>query len=339
MGSKRKLSARIFGMLANYVPKSTWREMVFLDAFTGGGAVSLSAKLKGFNTLYCNDVSDRSQIVLNALIKNESTQLSLAQMKPHSFGVTPQDVGFVESHYGGSVFSQRHARCLDWLLGVIQKTHCPIQQNLLRLLLWKLTSRFVAYGTSIGTSNRGCATALDTGNYHKLNPKRFKDGSFERLLKPTLSDMQKLTAQINGGIFPALGPVYTCKQDIFQLLPTVHPDIAYFDPPYANTAGYTKELTVLDSVLFGKPIDPLPPSPFTQSVDAISTLLDLSHHIPVWLLSYNDKVISLDGLMDRVKAVDPNRTVFGQAIEYAHMPHVSKRINHEFLIIAVQKGV
>ncbi len=338
-GSKRKLNALIFSTLAQKVPKSKWHELSFYDAFSGSGAVSLSAKLRGFGGIHSNDISDRGQIPLEALIKNNRVKLQLEKLQPVAISTNPHKPGFVETHLTNSVFSIRHARALDSILAVIGETHCKTEKSLLQLLLWKLTARYVAYGTSIGTSNRGCAEALDTGEYHKLNPKRLKDGSFERLLKPTLVDVPKLVKEINGGIFPALGSIDTYQQDVLTLTPTINADIAYFDPPYANTVGYAKELNVLDSVLFGKQMEPLPPSSFTESVGAISTLLDLSKFIPVWVLSYNDKVISLPELIALVKAVDPKREVAGQAIEYTHMAHVSKRKNHELLIIATQKGV
>jgi hypothetical protein len=73
---------------------------------------------------------------------------------------------------------------------------------------------------------------------------------------------------------------------------------------------------------------------FTDRVDAISDLLDISRHIPVWVLSYNDKVLGLDALRELVNKVDPHRRVEGFAKPYAHLPHVAKRENQELLMIA-----
>lgn len=335
-GGKRALLPWVFNALSAKFAREKWSEAVFYDAFSGGGSVSLYAKMHGFSVI-SNDISDRGQIVLEGLIKNNNQKLQLEKLQ--RLAILKKDCpGFVEGNLTNSVFSMRHAQTMDCLLGVINETHCPVQQALQRLLLWKLTSRYVAYGTSIGTSNRGCAQVLDSGEYHKLPQKRLKDGSFQRLLKPTLVDAAKLIEEINGGVFPALGTVQTYQKDVLELTPSVTADIAYFDPPYANTVGYAKELNILDSVLFGQHMTPLPPSPFTKSVDAITSLLDVSQHIPVWVLSYNDKVISLDELMALVQAVDPKRNVSGQAMEYVHMPHVSKRKNYELLIIATKKG-
>jgi thiamine kinase-like enzyme len=65
-------------------------------------------------------------------------------------------------------------------------------------------------------------------------------------------------------------------------------------------------------------------------------MFDLARHIPVWMLSYNDKVVDLETLAALVKAVDPSRAVQASAQTYAHMPHVAKRQNQELLIIAVK---
>jgi 16S rRNA G966 N2-methylase RsmD len=337
MGGKRTLFPKIQQAITNIVPLPDLHQASVLDAFAGGGSVSLAFKLLGIKHLHSNDISHRSQCVLQGLIANNHTKLTLESLQDLANLEKGQGTGFVVSSYGGSVFSQRHAAMLDRLREVIENTHCPTTQAMQRILLWKLVSRYVAYGTSIGTSNRGCAEALDSGNYHKLNPNRLRDGSFQRLLKPTLVDLESLVGQINGSVFPAAGSVTTSQQDVLTLLPTITPDIAYFDPPYADTVGYGDELAVLDAVLFGEGIT-TPNSTFTADVNALSTMLDVAKHIPLWVLSYNDKVVSLDELMALVKAVDPTRTVTGQAIEYAHMAHVAKRTNHELLITA-HKGV
>lgn len=337
-GGKRKLLPYIAKALSNVIPREQWQELSFLDAFAGGGSVSLWAKLAGFAQLFSNDVSQRSAIVMQGLIANDHTRLRLETFQPLTSLEERTHPGFVEETYAGSVFSTRHARMLDRLLELIHQTQCPITQQLQRLVLWKLVERYVAYGTSIGTSNRGCAEALDSGNYHELNPNRLNDGSLERLLKPSLVVLESLVNQINHGVFPALGKVYDCQEDVFTLvnaIPVV--DVAYFDPPYANTVGYGEELSVLDSVLFGGEVA-TPNSVFTGDVQSLRTLFDCYLDVPVWVLSYNDKVMGLNELMTLVKGVDPDRTVTGQAIEYAHMAHVAKRTNHELLITA-HKGV
>lgn len=337
MASKRTLFPAIRQAVTNIIPLPELHKASVLDAFAGGGSVSLAFKLLGVKHLHSNDISHRSQYVLQGLIANNHTKLTLDSLQDLANLEKGQGTDFVVSSYGGLVFSQRHAAMLDRMRDVIDATQCPTRQAMQRILLWKLVSRYVAYGTSIGTSNRGCAEALDSGSYHELNPNRLKDGSFQRLLKTTLADLESLVNQINGSVFPAAGSVTTSQQDVLTLLPTLTPNIAYFDPPYADTVGDGDELAVLDVVLFGEDIT-TPNSTFTADVGALTTMLDVAKHIPVWVLSYNDKVVSLGELIALVKAVDPARIVAGQAIEHTHMSHVAKRTNHELLITA-HKGV
>ncbi len=328
-GGKRNLNSWIFGQLATIIPEAQWSQLTFIDAFSGGGSVSMQAKLYGFKHLISNDFSQRSQLVLKGLIQNQHTKLQT----PY-FPVC--EAGFVSEHFKGSVFSARHTQALDNALTYIRSVDDPTQKALLQILLWKRVSRFVAFGTSIGTSNRPFAEALDgTRSFSDLNPKRFVDGSISGLLTPCWEGIEDDVAIINQGIFPALGSVSTYQDDVFTLLPKITGDILYLDPPYANTLGYNKANEVLDAVLFEKLPDK-GESVFTKRVDALSELLVTSRHIPTWVLSYNDKVLSLQELSNLVQQADTTRTIHAFSKPYKHLAHVAKRDNNELLIIATK---
>jgi hypothetical protein len=192
----------------------------------------------------------------------------------------------------------------------------------------------VGYGTSIGVSNRNSAEAIDAGCFDQLNPKRLLDRSFERQAQPLLLQVPKLVELVNQAVFTAEPLVSISQLDVLELLPRIQSDIAYFDPPYADTVGYGQQLAVLDDVLFGGEMPVMPDSVFTGSVDALKTMFDLAKHIPVWVLSYNDKVLNCEALQELVLSVDPRRKVQGVAIPYKHMAHVSKRDNNELIVTA-----
>ena len=336
-GGKRKLNPWIFNKLNTIIPQNEWTNLTFVDAFSGGGAVSLHAKLMGFGHLISNDLSDRSHLVLQGLIANSHSKLSLSTVFPL---MGQREPGFVCEHFAGSVFSQRHALALDSALQFIQTIQDPTQKALLRLLLWKRVVKFVAFGTSIGTSNRPFAEALDgKRSFSTLNPKRLRDGSLAHLLEPSWKGLERDMAVLNQSIFPATGKIQIYQTDVFELLPKIQGDILYVDPPYANTLGYSKANEVLDAVLFEHIPERRSESVFTKRVEAISEMLDLARKIPIWLLSYNDKVVDLEALAALIKAVDPSRSVqtFGQT--YAHLPHVAKRQNQELLIIATKGSI
>lgn len=332
-GGKRSLLCEIFKELEAIYPRSEWEDLVFLDLFRGGGAVSLYAKLCGFKQLISNDISHRSNIVGKGLLQNSHSIIQPYHLMD-LLNLKPEGIGRIESQYASDVFSTRHAQRLDQLDLYIGSITTPEIKALFQLLMWKLITRYVAYGTSIGTSNRNCAKVLDNQDLSLLQEKRITDGTFQKLLRPTLSDLLALVEEINNGVFPALGEVTCYQEDTLELLPKISGDIAYFDPPYAQTTGYERSNQVLDSVLFGDTYQSLPVSSFTSSIEALKTMLDLSQHIPLWILSYNNTVCELDELMNLVKEVAPQRTITGKAIAYQHMQHVSKRNNFEFIVTA-----
>lgn len=47
-GAKRRLIMIIFNFLLSSIPKELWHKKTFIDAFVGGGSVSLAAKARGF---------------------------------------------------------------------------------------------------------------------------------------------------------------------------------------------------------------------------------------------------------------------------------------------------
>jgi RHS repeat-associated protein len=117
LGGKRKLIPWIFNRLSQIVSPTEWANLTFLDAFTGGGAVSLYAKAQGFQKVHSNDWSERSQFIIQGLLENQSIRLTredqLRLVQPFPTDSTP---GFVQSQFCPSVFSQRHAQALDRLI-------------------------------------------------------------------------------------------------------------------------------------------------------------------------------------------------------------------------------
>ena len=334
-GGKRKLTPWIFKLLAERIPRSHWSKLTFLDAFAGGCSVSLFAKAQGFEQILANDLSSRSQIILNALLVNQSVHLSASDMLylTHA-SVLPQEARRIEQEFGGSVFSKRHAHAMDGYVYWLTQIQDPTKQALGKLLLWHLLSGFVCMGTSIGTSNRPYAEVLDgTRDWQTLNPKRFVDDSFPKLLKPVWEKLESKRQAINAGVFRG-SPVQAFQQNALEFVRQAQGDILYLDPPYPQTLSYEKSHTVLDAVLLGQQVKQ-PVSPFSQGIEALEQLLDQAHHLPTWILSYGNAVVSLDELVALVKRQAKGRQVEGFARSYTHMPQVSKNTqNQELLIIA-----
>src|SRR5438093_12073987 len=75
LGGKRRLCPRIFREIDRVLPRRLWAGRTFLDAFLGGGSVSLYAKAQGFRVV-ATDIAERSITVARALIENSRVRLT-----------------------------------------------------------------------------------------------------------------------------------------------------------------------------------------------------------------------------------------------------------------------
>lgn len=339
LGGKRRLIPWIFQILNQAIPKSHWKDLHFIDAFVGGGSVSLYAKAQGFRQLHCNDWSDRSQIIIHSLLENQSHRLSREEMLllTRPWTETP---GCIQQHFAPNVFSTRHAEALDRLSGNATLIHHPVKRALAQLLTWHIIRDFVCISSSIGSSNRPYAETLDgLRDWQAINPKRFVDDSFPNLLKPVWHTLEKRCQAMNAGVFGG-SPVTRYQLDALEFVSRVQGDILYLDPPYPGCLSYESSNRVLDSILTRNPATAgLSTSAFTKDTQALETLLSNARHIPVWLLSYGNHQVSVEELAELVQRQDPKRQVQGFARSFRHLPHVSTSTNtQELLVIAYLKG-
>ena len=105
-GGKRRLIGKIF----KHVPRPQ-EAPVFVDAFLGGGSVSLFAKARGYKIL-ANDIALRSEIVGRALIENDKVTLA-AEDVTRLFVTDDNESHFVEENFAPDVVTTKHARFLD----------------------------------------------------------------------------------------------------------------------------------------------------------------------------------------------------------------------------------
>ncbi|MCA9789823.1 MAG: DNA adenine methylase [Cyanobacteria bacterium HKST-UBA05] len=232
-GGKRKLLPWIFGHLAQHIPPSQWPSLRFLDLFMGGGSVSLFAKAQGFAAVLSNDLSPRCEIIANALLANHHQPLTRTDLLQFVQNTVEFDhPGSIETELSTSVFSTRHAQWLDRVRGWADVQDNPTKAALWRLMLWHLAHRFVCFPTSLGSSNRPFAEALDgMRSWDELNPKRYTDGSLNELLKPATKQIVTVRRNLNHSIF-AGGPTTFSRLDALDCLQQTPADVVFMDPPY-----------------------------------------------------------------------------------------------------------
>src|SRR5438309_10015721 len=74
LGGKRRLCPLVFREIDRILPRRVWAGRTFLDAFLGGGSVSLYAKAQGFEVV-ATEIAERSIIIGQALIENSRVHL------------------------------------------------------------------------------------------------------------------------------------------------------------------------------------------------------------------------------------------------------------------------
>ena len=324
LGGKRRLCPLIFREIDRVVPRIRWGELRLLDAFLGGGAVSLFAKAQGFDVLSA-DIAERSVVVGRALIENNSTRLLHEDvLRLTAPGEDPE--GPVEEKYVPKVFTAAQARLIGRAMSQAADANNPARGALLKLL----AIRVALLAHPMSQIRPGTIGRVTTGEYESLTPsctKQYIDGL--RLTRPRR--VWELAQLINAGIFQ--GRATVMKADILEQLPSIQADIAYFDPPYPGTSSYEREYEIIDEILEGAA---LPVSGFSakDGTKLLETLFDRARHIPVWLLSLNNAAVGLADLEAMMRSF--GRDVRSVAVKYQHKPaqagEEKRRENREFIV-------
>ena len=324
IGGKRRLLGQIFRYLSG--PE---RVSVFVDAFLGGGSVSLFAKARGYRVI-CSDVAERSFIVGKALIENDTVTLDYEDLARLSVPI--EEEGYAETHLAPDVFPADHARFLDLFLANSRSLSGP-KRWLALLLVIKQALRLRPMG------NFGAKTIVRqaaAGAWEEMNPNYVRDLNLRGLPRHPIRLAEKLLPQINAGVFSNGNRNRACTADVFDFLSGTQGDICYLDPPYSGTQSYERAMKPLDELLAGGPIKPAP-NPFsTEPPEVIlPRLFAAADHIPTLVLSYGNQRIDIGGLMDLMRDFRPHVT--GQAIDYVHCTGLSgeesRRKNQELLVI------
>ena len=327
LGGKRRLCPIIFREIDRVLPREHWRDLRFLDAFLGGGSVSLFAKGQGFS-LISTDIAARAITIGQALFENSSARLTredLARaLAPPLSETTSNAMRFVPS-----VFTVSVGAVLDRLFHAATLTPITAKAALYRLL----AIRVAMLAHPMSQVRKGTAHRASTGEWESITPSCLSH-YVGALRLDTLDNLWHLAQKINAGVIEGKGRVI--QGDVLELLPKIEADIAYFDPPYSGVMSYEKEYKIIDYLLEGTTRQT---SPFTarDGASMIDTLLERATHVPVWVLSFGNAVATLEELESKMARL--GRVTKAIAIRYQHLPAVAtdekKRSNREYLLIGI----
>ena len=211
-GSKLKLIPQILELVKK-VNANT-----ILDGFSGTTRVSQAFAKLGY-TVVCNDIAHWSEVLGTCYLLNRKPQSEYQPLIDHLNVVPPIDGWFTE-HYGGHANDgcaiQADGLKKPWQLHNTRKLDA-IRQEIENLKLNKV-EKAVALTSLILAMDRVDSTLGHFSAY-------LKDWS-PRSYKELVLEVPK--------VFTSEGDHRVCRSDIFDFVPNVSVDLAYFDPPYGS---------------------------------------------------------------------------------------------------------
>jgi adenine-specific DNA methylase len=325
LGGKRRLCPLIFREVDRLLPRRDWPDCTFLDGFLGGGSVSLYAKAQGFRVV-STDIASRSIAVGDALIGNSRVRLTREEIL--KLAADPGGpAAAIETRFAPGTFTKEQARFFDRTLAAADQTADRARAALYRMLV----IRVALLAHPMSQVRAGTIHRLETGEYESITESCL--GQYVDGMRLTRSDrLWEMSQHINRGVFA--GEATVLQRSVLEALPSIPADVAYFDPPYPGVMSYEKSYRVLDEMLEGTT---RATSPFTAKDGAamIDGLFERALHVPIWLLSLGNAMVSIDELESKMSRL--GRTTKAIEIDYQHLPAVAteekKATNKEFLVV------
>lgn len=207
-GSKLKLLPDILQMVAQVNPQT------ILDGFSGSTRVSQAFAQQGYRVV-ANDSAVWSQVFANCYLKSTQSMRHYDALLKH-LNALPEKEGWFTQHYGGEPkgsekrpWQSHNTRKLDAIREEIDLLALPQDEKAVAL-----TSLILALDEVDSTLGHFASYLRE------WSPRSFRP---LRLRSPKIIDSpHNLTEH----------EVY--REDIFNLLPHVRADLAYFDPPYGS---------------------------------------------------------------------------------------------------------
>ncbi|MCM1511860.1 MAG: DNA adenine methylase [Oxalobacter formigenes] len=293
--------------IAQYIPENT---NAVLDAFSG--SQSIAYMLKQLNKkVITNDFLNFNNIIGKALIENSEHTLDKRDIDIlFSKNSAPHEFNLIEKLYSNLFFTKEEAAFADSFRSNVQYLDNPYKQALALTIICRSMTRKVTMG------HFAHAQAL----VYAADPVRIKRN--RSLIRPLRDIFIDLLPKYNSAVFDNTKKNASYNENILNLLPHLNDiDLVYFDPPYCNShADYQSFYHLLETYVEywknknfinkTKRYEPKKYSGFDKNSEALPNLqllFERSNHIPIWLVSYNDR--SYPDIATMISIIEPYRNI------------------------------
>ncbi len=211
-GSKLKLIPYILELVRRVDAKT------ILDGFSGTTRVSQALSRLGY-TVVCNDIAVWSEVFGKCYLLNCKERDVYQPLIDHLNSLSPVDGWFTE-HYGGHANGgsavQKGGRKVPWQIHNTRKLDA-IRQEIDTLALGPVDKAVALTSLMLALDRVDSSLGHFAAYLRDWSPRSYK----------------KLHLKVPDTL-PSSGEHRVFQQDIFDLVPTVSVDLAYFDPPYGS---------------------------------------------------------------------------------------------------------
>ncbi len=282
LGSKQKLA----GWIIKHSPKC---DSVF-DAFSGSGVVAYSFKKTGKRVI-CNDFLTSSYYYAKAFIENNKITLNDEDINK-LFLLNKNRRNYITKHFSNVFYTSEECEFID-------NTYANI------LEIKNQYKRAIAFAALVRTCIQKMPGGKFRSNLFKYRNKEYIHyrPKFSRDIRETFKEF---LIGYNSAIFDNHKENKAYNKNIFDILPKVQTDMVYFDPPYGGSGfNYEKDYFFIEVLtkFYGKigkfngvtkTYESLRHSGFVKKTELHSSFLklfEMADHIPIWVISYNNRSI------------------------------------------------
>ncbi|MDI6736135.1 MAG: DNA adenine methylase [bacterium] len=282
LGSKAKL---ITWIIEHLPPCNS-----ILDAFSGSGVVSYAFKKLG-KQIICNDFLRSSYYFVKAFVENNTVTLSEEEIKS-LLKDNPKKESYIEDNFTNVFYTQQECQFLDNLHANILELEDEYKQSL-------------AFAGAV----RCCIQKVPGGKF-RPNILKYRDKNFKHYRPKFTKDIRETFLEFlegyNQAVFDNNQDNIAYNENIFDLIGKIKVDATYFDPPYGGS-GYDYERDYFFVELFTqyygkkarftgktKSYSDFKECGFNKKTtvsNSIKRLFESAAHIPIWVISYNNRSI------------------------------------------------